>query len=279
MAKKKPKLIPRASAWYRQPIPESRLKHLTDDEREHAIATERYSRLEYIKDAIRELRRVGGGYEARNGFPLNDSDIVRLSHSSYEKIRRDVLRLRDARSRPHVEIKPRSDRQRKSTIQKTGSLFKGQKIFFFHDLSGENISYEFVNGDLQIKIGVKSGTLLNRYYFFKKKPRNWDDVIKFTKQLMRTGMREGFYKIYNSVYGEIGESASRSQLVDVLESVFANYNQWLGGTIIGWFWTGGTFKSLERREKQVKSIREKYRDKQNDLKQRKHKRIAKRLDK
>jgi hypothetical protein len=280
MPKPKPvKKLQRPALWWREPLSTFRLRGLTDDEAANAIAAERYARVSYLQDAIRELRTVTKGFESRDGYPLDSKKLVRISKKQYEKIRRDIVMLRDVRSRPHLEIHPRSARQRRSTVQKTGEVFKGQKRFFFHEVSGKNVSYKFVDGNLQIEFDVKGGNTFTRYYFFTKKPGSWAEVVTFTKKLMNTGMRHGFYRMYNSIYGEIGESVEIGQLLHVLETVFVTYNRWLSGTILGWVWMGDTLHSAIRRGKQQSSIRERYRETQKARKQKRSKLIKKRLSK
>jgi hypothetical protein len=275
--KKKPRKIPLPTKWWREPFGERRLKK--DDNAEYLISQARKERLGYIQDAIRELRTVAKGYEARDGYPLDSRKLVRISQSSYDKIRRDILKIRDAKSRPYIEVKPRSTRQKKSTIQKTGEVLKGQKVYFYHDTTGTGSTAEFVDGNLQIKTPVGKTLLFTRYYYFPRRPRSWGDIEKMTQDLMRTGMRSGLYRMYNSIYGEIGESNELSQLMDVLQSVYSNYGKWLSGTLLGWVWTGDTFESSQRRSKKYKTIRERYRDTQRELKIKKAKQIKKRLSK
>ncbi len=94
---------------------------------------------------------------------------------------------------------------------------------------------------------------------------------------MKTGMRTGLYKIYNSVYGEIGEAIDIDRLLEELDGVWTSYNQFLSGTILGFIWRGSDYKVAEKLSKQSESIRRNYREKVKQTRLDREKRIAKRL--
>ncbi len=174
-------------------------------------------------------------------------------------------------------VTPRSARQRKSSKQIAGELFKKQRRYILHVPTSENASTSFQNGVLTVTTKAKGVNLFKGYYFFPRKPRSWDDVLKMTADIMRSGMENGLYKVYNSIYGEIGEAVSRSKLLQVLEEVYTNYNQYLSGTILGFIWRGTDYKQAEQKSIEGQKIREKYRETVRKVRLDREKRIAKRL--
>ncbi len=275
--KNKRKLISAPASWWLKPLPKSKLRGRDELEQRELINQERALLVARAREAILELRQVTHGYDAKDGFSLAPHQLARISNAKYEKLRGDIVTLRDARSRPHVDVVPRSERQRKSVTAVAGQLFKKQKRFILHVPTADNVSAAFEDGVLRVTTKATGVDLYKGYYFFPRKPRSWEDVIAMTKEVMRTGMKEGLYKVYNSIYGEIGEAVSRSKLLQVLEEVYTNYNQYLSGTILGFIWRGTDYKQAERKSIEGQKIREKYRETVRKVRLDREKRIAKRL--
>ncbi len=275
--KKTRKKISPPASWWLKPLSSAKLRGHDDLEQRELINQERAVRVARLREAIIELRHITKGYDAKDGYSLAPHQLARITNAKYEKIRHDIVTLRDAVSRPYIEVVARSARQHQSAAQIAGRLFKKQRRYILHVPGPENVSANFKDGVLTVTTKAKGVNLFKGYYFFPRKPRSWNDVLKMTRDVMASGMANGLYKVYNSIYGEIGEAVSRSKLLEVLEQVYSNYNQYLSGTILGFIWRGTDYKQAERKSIESQNIREKYRETVRKVRLDREKRIAKRL--
>lgn len=270
-------LIPRPGAWWRTPIAAEKLRDLPPDEAALLIAQERMLRTERVKDTIRELRQFSSDFDAENGYPLDDRKLIRIPAAKIRKLRRAHETLKRATSHPFVTFTPKTKKQKKSAEGRAGKILPGQRKFIIHHSDARSAKAEWKDGEIQITTTVKGGQIFERIYLFRRKPRRWSDVVRFTKDLMRRGMRTGYYKIYNSVYGPIGELVSIDALIDSLEQFFSTYNKWLAGTIKGWVWMSTSLDVARTKQRRQKTTAERFQERRKELQQQEQDRLKRRL--
>lgn len=284
MAKKKPKkpLVTRPAAWWREPLTPAHLRNLKDvgasrDEIAVIRAQERALKTEKLKDQIRELRKYSRDFDAKDGYPLKAQDVIRLHPSKIKKLKDAHEQIVRAKGQGYIEVKPRSDRQAISTIQRAGQIIPGQKVFFLHGVDPTKSQVDFVDGNLRVTSAVTGGAVYDVVYYFPHKPRSWRDIKDMTAAIQRKGMKHGNYKILNSLYGPIGETVSHDQLQEQLEEYFGTYNRWMAGTMLGWRWYGSTQTAAGRKIKRERTTAERFKETRKFIAQKRERQIKERL--
>lgn len=254
------KPLPRPSKWYREPLSKRDLMLIDEREQPTYIAQERILRLEKLKEKIRTLRRYSNAFGSKNGIDLTTRKLVRIPESTYRRINREADKLSRATSRPFVTVVPRTKQQRVSTTREAGKLIEGQTRFIIHTESASRVRATFQQGQLKLIETVKGGEITEVRYFFKRKPRSWNDVKKFTAELQRKGMKTGNYKLVNNLYGDIGRPMSREKLQEGLEDYYGTYNRFMAGTILGWRWYGTSLDSTLKKEAKIKRVETRFKE-------------------
>lgn len=250
---------PPVAAFYREPVAERKLIGLPPKEARHVVAQERAYKVAKLKEDIETLRRIFGGFEARDGYPLTTEKLIRLPAAKLDRIRKYMEQYRRATSVPTVQFTPKTYAERRAAIQRAGLLGLKQKVFFIHHSDARIATARYVKdekggdrwGTIEIVTQAKGGVIRERIYYFPHRPRSWDDVVSYTEELLEAGMLSGFYKIFNSIYGPIGDLVEREKLIETLEGFYSTYNAWLAGTILGWVWLGTSYDdAADKQEKQ-----------------------------
>lgn len=271
------KKIQRPGRWWRTPLPAEKLKDLPSDEAAFLVAQERLLKTEQLKDQLRELRAYSSDFDAAKGFPLREADLIRLAPAKLRKIKRAYATLKHAQSQPFVTFSPKTTKQKRAAKLRAGEILPGQRKFLIHHGDARLAQAEWKDGEIQITTRVKGGEIYERIYFFPRRPRSWKEVIRETKALQRRGMRSGYYKIYNTVYGPIGELVDIDALVDALEQFFSTYNKWLAGTILGWVWMSTSIDVARKKQRKHKTTAERFQEQRKALAQREQDRLKRRL--
>lgn len=271
------KKIQRPGRWWRTPLPAEKLRDLPTDEAAFLVAQERLLRTENLKEQLRELRAFSSDFDAAKGFPLKDADLIRLPSAKLRKIKRAHATLKHAQSQPFITFTPKTPKQKRAAKKRAGVILPGQRKFIIHHGDARLARAEWTDGEIQVTTRVKGGELFERIYYFPRTPRSWKEVIRETKALQRRGMRSGYYKIFNTVYGPIGELVDIDALVDALEQFFSTYNKWLAGTILGWVWISNSIDVARKKQRRHKTTAERFQDQRKLLAQREQDRLKRRL--
>lgn len=279
---KSPSLVQRPARWWRTPIAADKLRELPPDEAAFLVAEARLLKTEQLKEQLRELRTYSKDFDAAAGFKLRDRDLIRLPAAKIRKLRRAHSTLKHAQSQPFVTFTPKSARQKKAAKQRAGEILPGQRKFIIHHGDARLARAEWKvdksgQGEIQITTTVKGGEIYERIYSFPRRPRSWAEVVRETEKLQTRGMRTGSYKLYNSVYGPIGELVDIEALVDDLEQFYSTYNKWLAGTILGWIWMGTSADVARKKQRRQKSTAERFQEQRDFLAQREQDRMKRRL--
>lgn len=270
-------LVQRPAQWWREPLKESALRDAGPDERAALIAQERVLKTAQLKERLRTLRRYSSAFDPSEGYTLRTSEIIRLPLRKLKRLDLAWQSLQRAQSRPYVEFKARTPKQKKAAKQRAGEIVPGQKVFLIHHGDARTARAEWKDGQIQVTTTVKGGEIYERIYYFEKRPRSWEQVQANTRALMRRGMRTGNYKILNSLYGPIGELVSLDKLEDSLEQFYATYNKWLAGTILGWVWMGTSLDSARQRQRKQKTQAERFQEQRKIIRQKESDRMRRRL--
>lgn len=254
----RPTFTQRPGAWWREPIDKRKLSGLGEDEARFLVEQERLLKTELLKEQIRTLRQYSTEFDAADGYPLTTSELIRIPATKLRKLRRAHESLQRAKSQPNVEISARTKKQKKTAKQRAGEIIPGQKRFLIHHGDAAKAKAVWKDGEIEIKTTVKGGEIYERIYYFPRRPRTWGDVKRMTADLQRRGMRTGIYKVFNTLYGPIGQPVQLSKLQEALEDFFGTYSKWLAGTILGWIWIGTSIDSSLKRERRRLAAAERF---------------------
>lgn len=270
-------LTQRPARWWREPIEARKLAGLDSEEAHYLIAQERLLKTEQLKEQIRKLRQYSTEFGPAQGYTLSELELIRLPAAKLRKLKRAHESLQRALSQPSVEFTARTKKQKEAAKKRAGEIIPGQKRFVIHHGDAARAKAEWKGGEIQIKTTVKGGELYETIYYFPRKPRRWSDVIKYTEQIQRRGMRTGIYKIFNTLYGPIGMPVSQPRLVEALEDYFSTYSKWLAGTILGWVWMGTSVDKVVRKERKRLAAAERFKMVREHKAYKERRRIAERL--
>ncbi|MGH9780173.1 MAG: hypothetical protein ACRD33_00005 [Candidatus Acidiferrales bacterium] len=191
----------------------------------------RTSELNYLKDSIKLLRRYYGGFTASDGFSL--PDVKALPKQSADRIREKAQTLRDIQSRPFIDYRPRSKKSREVIRLHTGQHNARQKVFPIHKPLGKTALAEHVKirgRKLEFQSTYKDSAgkehlRTEKHYFFilPKKVRTWEDIRTQMAKLVRS-IPDGRYMILSNLYGPVGGSMNREDIMMNIERWFMNYS-------------------------------------------------------
>lgn len=275
-AKKVP-LVGRPGKWWRDPLSPSKLAGAGPDEREVLIAQERVLRTEQLKERLRTLRQFSSAFDASKGYPLRTSELIRLPIAKLRKLNKAYESLRRAQSQPYVTFHAKTEKQRQAARQRAGQILPEQKVFLIHHGDARRARAEWKDGTIQITTAVTGGEIYERMYLFDRRPRSWKQVVSFTRDHMRRGVKYGNYKILNSLYGPIGELVESDRLLESLDQFYSTYSQWLAGTILGWIWMGTSVDAARKKQRRQKTQAERFQERRKELRQREQDLLRRRL--
>lgn len=270
---------------FREPLKPAKLVGLEKRDADHLIATERKLFTAQLQEKLRTVRQFFGGFESRDGYPLDAHGIVRIHPSKYDRLLYHFEQVQRATSVPYLTFKPKNEAEKAAAINRAGELGKNQKVFVIHHLDAKVSTVRYVPdesgsdeyGTLEIVTKAGSGAVFERIYYFPKRPKSWKGVRKQTELLMKRGMRTGFYKIFNTIYGPLGEPSQREKLLETLDLFWSTYNKWLAGTILGWAWIGTTLDSALARQDKQQTMADKFQEARKERQKRETNRIKRRL--
>lgn len=239
--------LPAPGQWWREPLTRQQRESTDDPDQLASLrALERHKRVERLKEQIRELREFSNGYGAGDGYPLSTRKLVRIPASKIAKVRRESEVLRTARARYYVPVSPRTEKQRKSVEKISGGkLLKNQKKYLVHITSSKTAKAKFIDGNLQIVDAVKGGDLMRRIYMFPRRSKTWEPIVGMIEDIFESSP-EGYYQMFNSVYGPIGRIISKSLFIANIDTQFSGYDPKMHGTLIGVIWVANTLTGALR---------------------------------
>lgn len=296
VSRQRHQLVTRPSSWWREPLTPARLRDLREsgasqDEINFIRTQERQLKVELLKNQIRDLRqfsvdfdasvlkRVGRKVKRVTNYPLDENKLIRLHPSKLRKLKDAHEQLVRAKGQPYVLARPRTAAQYRSVGKRAGVIIPGQKVFFVHGVSTQNTEARFSGGVLEIVSKATGGEVYDRHYYFPRRPRSWNEVKKFTRQLQKTGMRTGNYKLLNSLYGPIGGLVDRDQLLEQLDEYFGTYNRWMAGTILGWRWYGTSIDRARDKQRREKTAAQRFKETRDFLAKKAKRKIEEKLGK
>lgn len=270
---------------YREPVKQAKLVGLTERDANYLVASGQKIFAYQLQEKLRLVRKFFGGFEARDGYPLTAHGIVRMHPSRYQRLLYHHEQVARATSVPYVTFTPANAVQRKAAIERAGELAPNQRVFIIHHLDAKTARARYVPDDsggdtygtIEIVTRAGAGEVFERIYYFPKRPKSWRGVRKQTELLMKLGMRTGFYKIFNTIYGPLGEPSEREQLLDTLDLFWSTYNKWLAGTLLGWVWIGTSLDTALARQDRQRSVAEKFQEAREAKQKREQKRMRTRL--
>lgn len=237
------------------------------------------TRLRDYREGVKLLRRLTNDFRAEDGYDLRK--IKGFSSSKLSRITRLAADARSIVSAPAVRFIPRKRSSVSAVRKHTGQRLPKQKVWYVPTPKPDQTKVEIKRGKLQTARQVRGGKVYDRYFYFPRRPKSFDDVIEMTEEML-PDMPKGFYLLMQSRYGFIGGGSDRDQLLTYLNSWFAVYDKMtgheeLGATILGFRWTGSTFAQHSQFRKTFVGAREAVKVSQNKQRAREIARIKKRL--
>lgn len=219
----------------------------------------------YLKESILLARKFGKGFEARDGYSLKRSEIVRMPAARLEKLRRVSKVIRQAMGSPYLAYSPSSKQSRAAIARHAGQLFKGQKRFFVHTDFPEKSRVRVIDGRVEISRKINEKITIFDRYFYLHKPRTWDDIISQIEDMLPE-MPDGFYNIISSKYGQIGMHMHKKYILGELQRRWADYDRsapGFAGAILGLKWVGDS-EQARREYNERPTARQLWRERENE---------------
>ena len=187
----------------------------------------RSSKLLSLKLAIKELRRVYTGFDAKDGYNL--ANLKALDSQRARKVEALTTYLRTLKSRPAKPVRARVERSKKALREHTGQRHRQQKVFLVHtdkpDKTRVRVRQPRVETETLYtgKDGKEHTRTQRDYYFlFPKKLVVWDDILTATEKLIDK-LKPGYYRIVSSLYGPVGSPMNRDNLLRNMQASFDSY--------------------------------------------------------
>jgi len=226
-------------------------------------APNRDAEVQYLHDAIEQLRHYHKGMEARDGFSLQRRKIVRMSKARIERVKRLAADLRRTLASPAKVIRPRSAKSRAALERYTGvKPDRSRKAFVVHVRRPETTKVKVRRAkkksapatveEVETVDGMRQ---YQRYYMFsqysKRRPVTMDAVLSLATRMLQH-MPQGRYVMVSSEHGYIGTAMNRDRLLRAIEDDWMMYDRMpgqggLAGTLIG-FTLIATTEEGSRRE-------------------------------
>lgn len=172
----------------------------------------------YLRNTVKELRKVFKGFDSASGYDLNN--IERWPAARARFVQEYGARLHDLKSTPHLTVTPRSQRAKKALRHFTRQVSSRQKAYIVHTEKPET-SHVSVTRDGRVEIAreVKGATLVQRFYFFLdmtgKQPATFRGMRAALKKML-PDMPDGYYTLYTEPHGSIGLPHNKQTLMDLL---------------------------------------------------------------
>lgn len=218
-------------------------------------AQRRENERDYLHDSIKLLRRFAHGFEARDGYRLDE--VVSLSGRKLAKVKKLAALIRQEQASPHVEAVARTPAQRKALASYTGQKdIPGRKRFIVFTEHPEKTAVKVVRRKpkkepapepvpgkkrkkrkkskrkptphVELEIAVPGGIAREEFFHISdylggEDPETFKDVKKALKRMLPE-MPHGWYVLVTSNHGNIGVPAQRSNLLEMIEADYIQYD-------------------------------------------------------
>jgi hypothetical protein len=238
--KKKPAYLGAQASWRRDLIREIRAASIEGDDLAAGIA-ERKLRSEeaYLKESIKLLRRFVAGFEAADGYDLNDLAYIpeyRLKRvRQYAPIIRKEISGETERQKYYKVVRPRTRKGREALEKFTGQRDIPRRKGFVVHIEDSNAQVSLVSKTVKVhgrKIKQENVEVVQhrgrmviyqRFFRFPEPPATFADVIDMTRKMLRF-MPRGWYVIETSNYGAIHAPIRKEFLLKELQDRFLVYD-------------------------------------------------------
>lgn len=209
----------------------------------------RQVRLASLNTSIKLLRRYYSGFDARDGFSLND--LKALPKNRADKVLKMAHTLRQIQSRPFINVRPRKAKSKQVLRMHTGQRQPKQKVFAVHStlgvteqtkikIRGKKLEFNTPYIDKEGKAHTR--TVRNYYFAFAKRIRTWDDIMTEANKMIAR-LPPGRYSIISSIFEMVGATVDRENLMRKFQEWFDQYHtmtdkEGMAETLIGVRWIG-----------------------------------------
>lgn len=220
----------------------------------------RDSEVEYIHDAIEQLRHYYTGFEAPDGYSLARRKIVRMPRGRIDRVKRLIAQIRRELTGTHVEVRVRTPEKKAALYRHTGErVEEGRKVFIVHvarpDITKVKVRASGVKiikvkgrkrkrrtpATVEEEQDVGGVRMYQRYFMFadytKRRPITMDGILALVDRML-PDMPAGRYVFVSSVYGLISTAMNRDDLINRIERDWMMYDRIKGdenlaGTLLG----------------------------------------------
>lgn len=233
---------------------------LAADFRLNTVAKKRALELDYLRTAVKRLRRVVEGFESDDGYNLRHPEF--WTKQQADRVRAFSQELGAIMSQPHKIVRPRSKRSAVSLEVFTGQRFKRQKAWIVHVPAAEESTVKITSdGKVEVKRKVRGGEVVDRFYLFEEifgqRPETWEEIVEMTRILvgekkyrdshlydedyapMVRVMPKGLYTLWVETQGDTDAPVKRELLIRRLREFQDTYGNALSDT-----WKGGGFEDV-----------------------------------
>lgn len=227
---------------------------------------------------ILELRRYFSGFDAKAGYSLRPNKLAKLSAARLKKLKVRARELHREKSQPYKVVRPRSVKSRRALYAHTrAEKVRGRKAFLVHVPKPDTTRIEIV-GKKKKRVRevrrVKGARVVEQYFYFadysKREPKTMAAIERVTRTMLKD-MPRGRYVFMSGVYGDIGTSMDRDDLLDELQQRWMIYDappdpfagiresRGLAATLVGFRFVSTTEEGAARKYAQRLSRRLRYR--------------------
>lgn len=223
--------------------------------RAQAESDRRENERAYLHDSIKLLRRFAHGFEARDGYRLDE--VVNLSGKKLAKVKKLAALIRQEQASPHVEKVARTKEQRAALESYTGQHdIPNRKRFIVFTEQPEKTTVKVVRRKpkkepapepepgkkrkkakkskrkpvphVELEIAVPGGVAREEFFHISdylggEDPETFKDIKKALKRMLPE-MPHGWYVLVTSNHGNIGVPNQRQNLLEMIEADYIHYD-------------------------------------------------------
>lgn len=227
--------------WYRYYIEKERVFDEEGDPLEASqFDRKRLLEMDYLRESIKLLRRFVDGFEAKDGYDLNQ--LVHIPDSRLKKVREYAPLIREEIAQAHIVVRPRSKASREAIERHTGQVgIPRRKAYAVFTDQPENTRVKIVPAkrkvkdkrgrtravvqtNVEISHKVQGGKVTDRFFYFEEPPTSFDDIILQTRKMLRF-MPKGYYVLVTSTHGNIAAPIHKNRLLQQLHDRFLVYDK------------------------------------------------------
>lgn len=209
----------------------------------HYLARKRAATKIYLHDAVKELRQYFTGFDAKDGYRLDD--ISSMSAQKMKQVRMYASHLHSIKAHGTVRVVPKSKKQKAALEKYTSQIYTGKKQARAYAVAVDHpdrSEVDIVNGKVRVTEKFKGGKTVQQLYDFADYDVNttstWSAFINSLKKMLKD-LPEGSYTLMSAVHGPIFLPMPKRDIILNLNYRFKSYDKEMIPTLyaLRWFKT------------------------------------------